>query len=147
VTIMYKIGPCNFVRIKSLFFFPHTVLTNTEIIQYHACFAMAVSQYVCDNGYPNTFKFCTSRNTFLLKKLILAPPPPPLMEPEGLLRYSQGYGVGTAQSVRATGWMTRVRFPAETRFFSSPQRPDRLWGGHLNSYPIVCFLAGKAVGA
>jgi hypothetical protein len=28
----------------------------------------------------------------------------------------------------ATGWRVGIRFPAETRFVSSPQRPDRLWG-------------------
>jgi uncharacterized protein YneF (UPF0154 family) len=33
-----------------------------------------------------------------------------------------------AQSVqqRATGWIHRVRFPAGTKFFSSPQHPDWL---------------------
>jgi hypothetical protein len=36
---------------------------------------------------------------------------------------------GIAQSVlgRATGWTAEVGFPVGTRFFSSPQRPDRLW--------------------
>jgi hypothetical protein len=38
--------------------------------------------------------------------------------------------IGIAQSVqrRAKGWTTWVRFLAGARFFSSPQRPDRLWG-------------------
>jgi hypothetical protein len=39
-------------------------------------------------------------------------------------------GAGIAQSLcrLATGWTAGVKFPAGTRFFSSQQRLDRLWG-------------------
>jgi hypothetical protein len=30
--------------------------------------------------------------------------------------------------VTATGWTVGVWIPAGARFFSSPERPDRLWG-------------------
>jgi hypothetical protein len=61
-----------------------------------------------------------------------------------LTMVSRDSSVGTA-----TGWTAGVRFPARLRFFSSPQRPDRLW-----SPPILLsngrrglFSRGKAAGA
>jgi hypothetical protein len=37
----------------------------------------------------------------------------------------RGSSVGIETGYRVTG---RIRFPAEVRFFSSLQRPNRLWG-------------------
>jgi hypothetical protein len=41
------------------------------------------------------------------------------------------------------GWTAGVGFPARTKFFSSPQRPNRLGGPSLASYLMGtggCFL-------
>jgi hypothetical protein len=49
----------------------------------------------------------------------------------------------------AIGWTAEVRFLAGARFFSSSQRPDRLWGPSA-SYPMGTggsFPADKAAGA
>jgi hypothetical protein len=46
----------------------------------------------------------------------------------------------------STGWMAWVRFPAGSIFFSSSQRPYRLWGPHspLSSGWQGVFPGGKA---
>jgi hypothetical protein len=41
---------------------------------------------------------------------------------------SRNSSVGIATGYRLDGRGVGVRFPGEARFFSSPRRPDRLWG-------------------
>jgi hypothetical protein len=53
-----------------------------------------------------------------------------------------GVAIGYGLDDRGFG----VRIPVGSRIFSSPRRPDRLWG-HPTSYRMGTFPGGKAAGA
>jgi hypothetical protein len=45
-----------------------------------------------------------------------------------ITRWSRENSVGIATGYRLHDWEAGVRVPVESKFFSSPSRPHRLWG-------------------